>query len=873
MDRKVSLETLAVKYGFEIIPKCPAATELNYSDQDRSKAEVLTGPVFDSKNFYYSAYTGSYSRGNFKSGIFFARSRRNGSLIYAQNVENYSLDRGNNFLGNHLMLSRSLPVISGNSIYLTGGYLTNIGPQLFCVDKTTGRLIYAIAYYLPEEVEADLGVKFITKKDDYSKYVGTNCRVSSFNPMVIKKECGSNTIYCGVSSLQNVLNAGIIPGNPNYIGYPYYTDQGRFYRINEEAGFPTFTSYTSTCAPLIKIGDTLIKGHPEYDPFAPAKYEVIIAGLTKDKITSPGPVGGKYYFAQVVQIEKATIISPTLFAPFWNRLVGGIYLDTDKITSYSLTEILGKLSPGTHTIYTTLTTITDVAETDSMGTSSTNMLWYTKLLKNGDVVSNKYEANSLNYWGNDPWGAGPLFDRCNNIIYFHASQTHSMPLDEILLGPSYTVMKQPLVEASRGYVANQTISNLAILNQVKDQYQNNLKLLCLSTYRSPRGQMSYGCAIFASSPETGRLLFAVRSLPLDVYSFIGSPDPKIYFFNPNDSDGDASSGVFLAQGKVGFTTKSGCLPILDVSQANREHFDHYNLLAVGVKPRTWVYTGPNGLLGGTNYQSVQHRDTIYTLTANGQVYLGSLELFVTRDGLYVPPGISVGVGINLQSETVIWNTPLKSVGSGSATYYAGSFLTADISGTLYALSELTGTVVWQTNSGNFPKPMLGGVASPSVDKIAEEVYWISSYDIPGNATTASGYGYVFKIDPVIAIDPSDYTFLSNRKYTCKSNAYVLNALWRQIENDCGYSYTVQSEIVRTGSEPIHNVYSVCIKGKCRQAAFHMIKGSGSNLGAKLLSARFINKQSYILTWFDGRVNTVRTDLMEIRLRIQENKVS
>jgi hypothetical protein len=70
--------------------------------------------------------------------------------------------------------------------------------------------------------------------------------------------------------------------------------------------------------------------------------------------------------------------------------------------------------------------------------------------------------------------------------------------------------------------------------------------------------MSYADSVFGISVNTGRLLFAVRTIPFDVYSFIGpfmNPEEQII---TNDVDGDASSGVFLTKdNKILTGTKSG----------------------------------------------------------------------------------------------------------------------------------------------------------------------------------------------------------------------------------------------------------------------------------------------------------------------------
>ena len=54
----MDVTTLAIQYNFEIIPDCPTATASGYTEETRAVCQVITGPVFDEENFYYTAYNG-----------------------------------------------------------------------------------------------------------------------------------------------------------------------------------------------------------------------------------------------------------------------------------------------------------------------------------------------------------------------------------------------------------------------------------------------------------------------------------------------------------------------------------------------------------------------------------------------------------------------------------------------------------------------------------------------------------------------------------------------------------------------------------------------------------------------------------------------
>lgn len=851
---ELDVATLAIQYSFEIIPDSPQVVAAGYTAAAREACQVLSGPVFDEENFYYTAYSGQPFFNVFLPSILVARKKDTGALVYTTNNQDYTIDIGDTFVGKSRTICRTQIGLVGDRLYLTSGTMTNIGPQLFCLNKKNGALIYAIAYYLPEEVEIAFGAKYLTNenKGDFSRFKGSNARISSLNPTVIPGKHG-NTIFTGTSSFQNVFNPGLIPSSIHYSGYPFYTDQGFLFCIKEKGNSAYLSYRTAACAPPLHVGDRLVKtgkGGDVRDPFPPGSDSVLIATISEDKIVTPGAVNGLYFFAQKAIITGTTVVDAQLFAPFWNTLGAVIFLRGDS-TPRTLQDTLPLLVPSVepYVIRAALSSVTGITETNAMGTNPAALpLWYVKELRNGELVTNKQDANGLGYWSNSVWGAAPLVDECSRVVYFSTGQTHAAPLSERLYFArpenNYRSLKIPFVDATTNYVADPSALNLQIVNTFRKLFEKKVKSLCLEQLRSPRGQMSYVDAIMAASLDTGRLLFGVRTVQSDVYVFLGAQDPLLIAFpSLNDVDGDVSSGLFKIGDLLTATSKNGSSTILDVSNLNRHLYTHDNLCQVGVEVLKYVYIGPSGTLGGSNYQSAQGDCLVLGNTANvsgpgsdgAQGSHGNYEQFVSPCGLHVPTGQSLSFGLDLQKEKVNWYTPLQATAFGACTYTSGFLLTNDTEGRLYGLEAETGRVEWTLNARAAPKPMKGGVASPSVDLSTGQVFWIASYDTPGYAPGASKYGMVLRSADYLKLS-CRYKFLNGKTFTAAPD---LRDEWKA----CGDDFVV---FAQQGNKSA--TYSAKIN-ECGLITFRPLKESDT---IRYLDGQFLNKISYSVRYLENK---------------------
>lgn len=767
---------LTKQSAFSIIPyESPVAIAAGYVTTD--VAQVYGGVTLDKDNYYYATYAGNLFFATHKNGLIVCRRKKDNSLVWVANANSFNLDQSpSNMAGPTRMIIRAKLAISGDRLYATSGATSNIGAQLFCIDKRTGAKIYSIAYDPPAQVREALGVDFITTAADYSAYIGSNAQVGDLFPVV-----KDGLIYVGVSSLQNFLNPGLIPSSINYLGYPFFTDRGSLTVVKEFFTSAVVQARTYTAVRPILSGETLSKNDPELNPFLPGTDTVLIKTVVPigSPITSPGAVAGEYYFAQRVDNPPAPIIAAYL-APFW-ALVGATITVTNVSTGASVTglTLAGALTivnaaAGTYI----LSYVTDDPSLVTGTISSGNFaVWYVKELHNGETVENIFDANGLGYWGYSVWGSQPLVQpdgrdssgaACDSVT-FGSGQAHAIPLSEQILFArpdlNYRDLKQHLVDLSVQYAATlpRDPAILYQLNQAKLEFEKRIRdLVTLGDLRSPRGNRSYVNAIIRSDTKTGEILFAVRSVPNDVYTFLGFQDPvTVIPLAKQDIDGDIASSAFQQGEQVSASSKNGGLLTLDLTHWKKDCCHKWDPDAspchAGINVEPIVYTGPNSTLGGTNYIStyrIDSHDNLHLLALSSNIsYSGGstgtggvgFEQMVTTDGKYIPSTNSFAYSYGQDERKVEWNTELLSNGYGNVTAIDDLLLCNDVSGHLYVLDAKNGKVLETINSGADSQPMNGGVASPTYDHHTHQVFWLASYNLPGQPTTAGKWGWVLKL--------------------------------------------------------------------------------------------------------------------------------
>ncbi|CAH6420874.1 Hypothetical protein POVR2_LOCUS282, partial [uncultured virus] len=726
---------------------------------------VFAGPVYDEENFYYCTYVGSLFSTVFKNSLLVCRRKRDGALVYVTNTQQYSLDTGATYIKQAAMLARTKPVIKGDRLYLTSGWVTNIGPQLFCIDKRTGAKIYSIAYDPPAVVRQALGVQFITTTADYSTnpaFRGSNGAVCDLDPVV-----KNGKIFLGSASLQNLHNPGLLPASSNYTNYPFWTDRGSMTVVKEFFNSAAVQSQVYTTARPLVVGDVLSLTDPETNAFIPGTTSVLFSTIAPlgQPIVSPGAIDGTYAFAQKVSSAVAPV-TPVNLAAFWSTIGANISVvnsASQVTTGLTLANALTLVNttPGAYTLLARLADPTLVTGTLSSGQFA---VWYVKQLSVGDTITNKYDANGLGYYGYSTWGSKPLV-RDDRVTY-GTGQAHSLPISERLqFSPddmNYRQLKRRLVDLSVQYSTAPTSALLYQLNQEKERFAERIRQLAILEIRSPRGQRSYVDAIVSSNIADGEIRFGVRSISSDVYNFLGTRDPvTLVVPRRQDVDGDLASSVFESESQqVSAASKHGGLLTLDLTHWNRcAKWTHGSPCDVGINVEPIVYTGTNSSLGGTNYSSTYRTRAcgnlhllaiaanIATLTTDGTTGTSGLEVekFVSEEGEYIPTDTSYVYSYDQDEREVSWNTPLQGTAFGNVAVSGKYLYCNDLSGHLYVLNAKTGKILQTINSGADSTPMLGGIASPAIDARSKQVFWIASYNVPLRPPAASQYGWTLKL--------------------------------------------------------------------------------------------------------------------------------
>jgi outer membrane protein assembly factor BamB len=759
-----TVSTLFSNYTFPIIPDCPAATAAGYTTAERDAAQLWYPPVIDGDYFYYGGWNGEGTSFSYKSTIMVCRRCDNGSLVWATNCKDYQLDLAPNFLGDSATVCRCQPFILDNTIYLVKSNLGNIGPELYAVDKSNGNLRWACAYYTPNGA-------YITTKGNYGAFATSTMRLGSLAPVaahVTVNGVDKKYVFVGTSSLQNNFSL-------NYIlsGFPKYTDQGFLFCIEDQDISSSMVWSAPTCAPILKVGDTIVKGGaPEFDPFQPSESKVLLESMSTPSnyfvqphflANPPAPaLPNTCPVAAVVNFTKTTPISASLVQPLWGLLGQTIYQDDNRTQPHTLTVLLANwtleqaaLPAGGSVRHIIWAYVNSSVMTSIQAQPGNFGVVYFKFMTSGQSITESYDAQSLNYWGNGVWGARPTLDLDRNLIYFSTGQAHAIPLDESLFyqQPEYNffTLKVPVVDAISRYVAG--VGSLSQVKKQKRRFVKTIEDLALDVDdKSPRGRMSYSDAVMGVyiTPYTtrsgtvvpaGTRAFGVRIVPCDSYTFLNdSPISAIYPLNV--LDGDASSGVKMFKFEddcdeedegvfLATVPKCALIPIVDVTKVNPNvMFNDNNLNRKGVFLKRLVFGGPNSSGGGSSYQNdatdnelIGSQVNISFIPGGARGSDGAVEAHVTEDGRIFFPGNSFVESIKIPSGQFRWETDLNERANGEIVVHNGVAYTETFAGNLYALSTASGAKLWQQNGT--PLGLYGGIVGPAVSDT--QVIWANNY--------------------------------------------------------------------------------------------------------------------------------------------------
>jgi len=749
-------------YTFPLIPDGLPAISAGYTEIDRQNASIWYGAVYDEDRFYYVAWSGSIFDPNVKSSIFVCRKRKTGKIVFVVNCATYNLDKDPNWVGSRSMVCRTRPFVLGDTVYLTSFSISNIGPQLFAINKYTGQLKWAAAYYTPEGAPP-----YITNQGKYGNKYQPNSRLSDLNP---RATCinvnGIEKVYVfvGSSSLQNALNYGVISG-----GFPIYTDQGFLFCI-EDLGYSSQLVWkTPLCAPLIKSGDVISNmGPPELNPFRPGDNIVRILS----SVSSTNYFDNTYFPPSPINSEMPPNTTP---------IIG---LLTDNQPLFSIPGVVPIQNPATNTQHAYLT---QSQINTAIGQTGNEGVLYFKYLTPGTVVKPE-DTQGLNYWGNSTWGEYVDIDLQRNLVYFGSGQAYESPLDDVLyygLSPTNPIkLRVSLINQITSYIDG--VININTLNAAKQSFTDTLKYEALKTNnRSPRSIMSYSVAMMGAyivpffngqNIPGGSIAFGVRTANFDIYSFLNTNPTAIVIPDSVTNDGDVPCGIkkvekykkhkhksmTTCQVFLSTSTKFGTSATLDITCLNNNViFNGTNLSEKGVNFLYLIYNGPSGILGGANYSNdksgkylVNCQPNVGWSSLRARGSSGQYEIEVTPWGEIIPTNNAFLLGINIPEGKIDWLCNLGNAALSEITCHNGAAYSVDGVGNLYINDATTGKLLWKYDGKS--KGMNGGIASPAVDNC--QAIWTSNYPIPLGTTglgSPGPNGASFSINKCLAIKCDD----------------------------------------------------------------------------------------------------------------------
>ena len=286
-------------------------------------------------------------------------------------------------------------------------------------------------------------------------------------------------------------------------------------------------------------------------------------------------------------------------------------------------------------------------------------MYYPKRVGPGYVVQTEFEAQNLNYYGNNIWGGTPAMDFANNRVYAGTGQTHKIPEDETnALNLSSTafletrldvIAKQQAVndaaaaaaagDASGAQALADAEAALVVASEAAQAAVEQAIAEGLDK-KSPRGLLSHvdSAVAFRIFEEDGHAAGSVawvgNTLNWDYWGALGKPSGESVFTssssNPGTNataagnlvgnDGDFGAGVtlfksVLVEGQVrdvvAGVTKSGIAIAFDAMTGAQLQFD---------------ITGPASALGGANYNCCSDgKEVVYTVNANIAYFAGAIN--------------------------------------------------------------------------------------------------------------------------------------------------------------------------------------------------------------------------------------------------------
>lgn len=300
---KASVSGLDVSLTFDLVPSAAEAGAMDSEITDagfvgpfaaRASNWSWYGVTCDETNFYYqvngSPNTFASLFGFGTNSLFICRRRSNASLVWVKNCRYYDIvdPTSTNFTGSNRQPARTALAIHRDRLYATS-FSTNVGPQLYCLNKNTGERIWTMLYDVPP---AAGGGTLVTPGTPFGSFnpaafADSTRAVGDLNIVVKELSPGVPSVFVGISSHQNATNAEPI--------WNTWSDKGKIIRVDDQGTTAVRTWVGSASVQDLVPGDTITAGGtPTLDPFRPGQTEVLIwRNSTTGTFADAGGVIGK----------------------------------------------------------------------------------------------------------------------------------------------------------------------------------------------------------------------------------------------------------------------------------------------------------------------------------------------------------------------------------------------------------------------------------------------------------------------------------------------------------------------------------------------------------------------------------------------------
>lgn len=718
--QKSKLSKLGIKYEFDLIPICRASTSAGYDDDTRKLARIGAEPLIDNNVFYYTAWYQDEYNNIFLNSMLVCRKIDDGSLVYAVSCGNFNLDMDPNALDTKSVICKDKIAIHQSRLYLCNSILSNIGPQLYCIDKHTGALCWAAAYDSPR---IDPEWRIITKKGNYAHLYDGHLKYCNSNPKVFRY-FNRTFIAVATSSKQHMY-----PIDNDCC--PTYRDVGALILLEDHGKECLSIWKLNACPAPFKKGMILDVNDSEYNIFDEEEFNVSFSRSEEDyPINKPHffglpPIPGNPGTTPIIILLRDLENIPEEFAYY------DLYLDSNREKIIDREEIIEKFNDGAlHAVWCYLRPeeVEEIAHIPG--------LIYLREYDIGDRINTHFEAQNLNYYGNNIEGDSITVDTANNMIYFATGHGHSSPFYDCLYhddNNNYYDIISPLLDSALK-VSNNNMS-LKTYNKIYKSGCAKWNRICHQwDYMSPRSKYNYSSSILGVSIlkcrekkiELGAIRFVVRTTPFDSDSFANSSNIANIFPFRNLATSIITNLVRYGSYLIA-VTNSGFLCRIAIPTLNPLAFEANSKAPSNISYDIRIISPVSAI----NSNQITLVDNMLYITCTNMTWNkgaqdqdGNLHPYISTDGETFPNNCSFILVYNIDTDSIISEIPIYNRCLAGPLVVKNKILVADVYGTIHGLDPDHGRFDYKINGSRYG--VNGGNISPLYHKDSKTFLYLNN---------------------------------------------------------------------------------------------------------------------------------------------------